>query len=54
VVSPRPNTRAGEEEGASARAIFLSPETIVWHLRRVYPKFGISSWRELIPMPDRL
>jgi DNA-binding CsgD family transcriptional regulator len=28
-------------------ALFLSPHTVGWHLRRVYPKFGISSRKEL-------
>ncbi|MFD6188904.1 AAA family ATPase [Streptomyces sp. NPDC060275] len=34
-----------------AARLFLSPHTVDWHLRKVFAKFGISSRKDLRPVP---
>lgn len=38
---------AGRSNGEIGAAMFLSPRTVEWHLRKIYSKCGITSRREL-------
>ena len=43
--------RTNPEIGAE---LFISPRTVEWHLRKVYPKLGISTRKQLRGvLPDR-
>ncbi len=45
---------AGRTNPEIGTELFISPRTVEWHLRKVYPKLGISSRRELrVALPGR-
>jgi DNA-binding CsgD family transcriptional regulator len=46
---------AGRTNPEIGSELYISPRTVEWHLRKVYPKLGISSRRQLrSALPDRL
>ncbi|HTZ22534.1 MAG TPA: helix-turn-helix transcriptional regulator [Streptosporangiaceae bacterium] len=43
---------AGHTSPEIAAALYLSPRTVDWHLRKIFTKLGVSNRRELRRLPN--